>query len=471
MVTRRSVLGALTAAPAILHAAPERHNILLIVADDLNTELGCYGSRNVQTPNIDRLGRTGVIFQRNYCQFPLCQPSRASLLSGRRPDTTGVYTLKTPTRVRMPDAVFMPEFFRRNGYFSAHAGKVYHTGDHAEDPRSWDEELRDFGKDPPASTVIRQVKANGPKGHTFEWDVLNQTDEQTPDGTMSAKAVSYMESAIRMEKPFFVGCGFRRPHAPYAAPQPHFARHPWESTAPPPGPADQLQKLVKAAINYAPPEKPLTRRQVLEFRAAYFACVELVDAQVGVLLKAMDRLNLWKNTVVVLTVDHGYHLGDHGGLWHKLSLFENSARVPLIVYAPGQKGNGSVCRRLTEGVDVYPTVAELCGFDAPSGLEGSSVVPLLRDPSRSWKRAAYTMVGRGEELAEAPEKIAFFGRSIRTERWRYTEWDQENRGAELYDHDNDAGELNNLAGNAAHAGTRKDLARLLHAGWRAALPA
>jgi iduronate 2-sulfatase len=223
-------------------------------------------------------------------------------------------------------------------------------------------------------------------------------------------------------------------------------------------------------VNYAPPAKPLTEQEVREFRSAYFSCAEFVDAQVGLLLGAMDRLDLWKNTVVVFTVDHGYHLGDHGGLWHKLSLFENGTRVPLIVYAPGQPANGKPCRRLTEGVDIYPTVTELCGLDRPAGLEGLSLTPLLRDPTRSWKRGAYSMVGRGKELAQAPEEIAYFGRTVRTERWRYTEWDRGAKGVELYDHSTDPGELNNMAEQPSHAATVKELGTLLHDGWQAALP-
>jgi iduronate 2-sulfatase len=469
-VSRRSFLGSSLVAPGLMAAPRQRYNILFLIADDLNTELNCYGSRNVATPNLDRLAKNGVVFQQNHCQFPLCQPSRASLLSGRRPDTTGVYTLQTPTRIRLRETVFLPELFRQNGYYTAHAGKVYHTGEHAEDPRSWDEELREFGKNPPPEAIIRKVTANGPKGHTFEWDVLNYSDPQMPDGIVAQRAVAYIEKAVREGRPFFVGAGFRRPHAPYAAPQAYFARHPWQTASLPADPPGQFPKLLKAAVNYAPPDRPLTEQQVREFRAAYFACVDFVDAQVGIVLQALDRLSLWKNTIVVFSADHGYHLGDHGGLWHKLSLFENSTRVPLIVYAPDQPGNGSVCRRLTESVDLYQTLAELCGFDLPSGLEGTSLAPLLRNPTREWKRAAFCMVGRGEELAEAPERIAFFGRSVRTARWRYTEWDGGKRGEELYDHSADPGELNNLAKKPSHAETVRTLRQLLHAGWQSALP-
>ncbi len=429
--------------------------MLLIVADDLNTELGCYGSPNVHTPNIDRLAKKGVLFSQNHCQFPLCAPSRVSFLSGRRPDTTGVYTLKTPTRLRLKDAVMLPELFRQHGHFSAHAGKIYHTGELSEDPRSWDEELRDFGKKPPKAAILQAGKAAGPKGHTFEWDCLNLADDQMPDGITTAKAISYMERSVANGKPFFVGAGFRRPHAPYAAPKKYFDSHPWQETSLPADPPGQFSRLLSAAINYAPPDHPLSDTVVRQYRAAYFACVAFVDGQIGRLLDAMDRLNLWGNTAVVFTADHGYHLGDHGGLWHKLTLFENSTRVPLVVYAPGYAGNSSRCHRVTESVDIYPTVAEICGLDAPSGLEGTSLVPLLKNPRDNWRDFAHSLVGRGTELAEAPEQIAFFGRTVRTAQWRYTEWDGGQKGTELYNHIDDPGELNNLAGKGGPAGEQE----------------
>ena len=244
-LSRRSFVRSLSALPALCPAlAAPRQNVLFIVADDLNTQLGCYGSANVRTPHIDRLARMGVAFQQNHCQFPLCQPSRASFLSSQ-PDTTRVYTLQTPTRVHMPDTVFLPELFRKNGYTTAHAGKVFHEGDHAEDPRSWDQELRAFGKNPPPEIVIRKSAARGPKGHTFEWDILNCPDAQMPDGVVTAKAVGYVEQAVRMNKPFFVAAGFQRPHAPYAAPSAYFDRHPWRKTSLPDGPPDQFRKLLR----------------------------------------------------------------------------------------------------------------------------------------------------------------------------------------------------------------------------------
>ncbi len=466
MLTRRAFFGA---APAVLVRRARPLNVLFVVADDLNIALGCYG-RPVRTPWIDRLASRGVLFERAYCQFPLCQPSRASFLSGLRPETTRVWTLETPTRQYVGDHVFLPEYFRRNGWYTAMVGKVYHTGECCEDPRSWDEEHREFGKNPPAEEIIRLVKAEGPRGHTFEWATLRTPDEKTPDGIVARRAVEIMEKVRRTGRPFFLGVGFRRPHAPYAAPAKYFDLYPPEKIALPPAPPKGY-RLLPAALNHEPPPKPLSAQQIREFIAAYYATVSFMDAQFGVILEAMDRMGLWDETVVVFFGDNGYHLADHGGLWHKNTLFEESTRVPLIVWAPGRRGMASRSPRLVELVDLYPTLAELCGLPQPGGLEGSSFVALLDEPTRTWKRGAFSLQARGKERTEAAREVLFIGRSVRTERWRYTEWDEGRQGVELYDHLRDPGELRNLADSSAHRSVQRELQALLHGGWRAALPA
>jgi iduronate 2-sulfatase len=469
-LSRREVLALAAGAGTLMGAGRDRRNVLFIVSDDLNNAAGCYGHPVARTPNMDRLARRGVLFERAYCQYPLCQPSRASFLSGLRPETTRVWTLETPTRKYVGDATFLPELFRKNGYFTADAGKIYHTGDACEDPRSWDVEVRESGKNPPKSEVIESGKAEGPKGHSFEWARLRTEDAQTPDGRMARQAVDWMESGVRQGKPFFLGVGFRRPHAPYAAPAKYFDLYPPESMPlPRTSPAD-FRKVLSAAVNHDPPESPLPDAEVRRFLAAYYASVSFMDAQVGVVLDAMDRLSLWDNTVVVFFGDNGYHLGEHGGLWHKNSLFEESARIPLIVAAPGFPRTARRSPRLVELVDLYPTLAELCGLQAPPNLEGTSFVPLLRAPERRWKSGAFTTQGRGKERTEAAKEIEYLGRSVRTERWRYTEWDEGRQGAELYDHRADPGEADNLAGDGRHAAVRAELRELLRRGWRAALP-
>lgn len=464
-LTRRSWMAALPS-----FAARSRKNVLFVVADDLNNALGCYGDTLAKTPHVDAFAKRAMVFDRAYCQFPLCQPSRTSFLSGRRPETTKVLTLQTPTREYLGDAVFLPEYFRKAGYFTAHAGKIFHTGDHAEDPRSWDEEIREFWKEAPSTAVVKEGKVPGPRGHSFAWSSLNLRDEETPDGMYAARATEYMERAVKAGKPFFVGVGFRRPHSPYSAPRRYFdlydpQRIPLPSTQP-----SHIRKLLPASLNYEPLTTPLPEDTVRDYLRAYYACVSFVDAQFGMLMRSLDMLKLWENTIVVLFGDHGYHLGDHGGLWHKQSLFEASARVPLIVYAPGRKGMGQRSARLVELVDLYPTLTSLCEEKGPEGLEGTSFVPLLDNPRRSWKQAAFTMVGRSEAPGPAPQEILFTGKTIRTERWRYTEWDDGKRGAELYDCERDNGELNNLSGQSQYAKIEQQLREQLHKGWRAALP-
>lgn len=464
-ISRRSLFAALP----MLQQQPQR-NVLLIISDDLNTQLRCYGSSWMQTPNIDKLASRGVLFEHAYCQYPLCQPSRASFLSGLRPETTKVWTLDTPTREHLGNHVMLPEYFRKHGYYTAHAGKVFHTGDHAEDPRSWDEEQRENGKNPPKDQVLQSGDPKGPKGHSFRWFSLRSTDEETPDGQVARNAVAMMEKAKRANKPFFIGAGFRRPHAPYAAPSKYFDLYPLDKVPLPAASLSHFAKLLPAAVNHDPPDQPLSEATVRECLRAYFASVSFMDAQVGVLMEGLSRLNLWENTVVIFLGDNGYHTGDHDGLWHKNSLFEEGARIPLIVYALGRKGNASKSSRLVELVDLYPTLTELCALATPSGLEGTSLSPLLDSPQRAWKRAAFTMQGRGKERTEAAKDIVFLGKSVRTERWRYTEWDEGRQGVELYDHSADPMEMSNVAEKKELKPTRLELQSLLRGGWKAALP-
>ncbi len=446
-------------------AVAERPNVLLIVADDLNTSLGCYGHPIAKTPNIDRLAGRGIVFERAYCQFPLCQPSRTSLLSGLRPESTRVWTLDTPTRKFLGDAVMLPELFRHNGYFTAHAGKVFHTGEHAEDPRSWDLEKREFGKNPPAAEILRSGNDPDLSGHTFRWDMLRTPDQRTPDGVVATQTVEWLEDRARDQRPFFLAAGFRRPHAPYSAPSKYFDLYPPNEI---PLPADPPPS-VAAAVNHSHPLHSLAPNVVREHIAAYYACVSFVDAQVGKVMRALNRLNLEHKTIVAFLGDHGYHLGDHGGLWHKRTLFEASARAPFLVAAPGMKAGGR-CTEIVEFVDLYPTLAGLCNLSPPSNLEGFSFAPLLKNPALPWKSAAFTLVGRRKDDFDDPNQVDFLGRTIRTRHWRYTEWDNRERGVELYNLNEDSRELENLAGKPELRSVQEHLSQRLRAGWRAALP-
>ncbi len=438
----------------------DRPNVLLIMADDLNCRLGCYGDPQVKSPNIDRLAREGVRFDRAYCQFPLCSPSRSSFLTGRRPDSTGVLTNPGNSdhphfRDKLPDAVSMPELFRKNGYSVARVGKLYHYNvpngigtPGLDDARSWDKTFNPKGRDKDDEPHIFSL-VKGQFGGTLSWLAADGADAEQTDGIAARQAVELMRE--NKDKPFFLAVGFYRPHTPYVAPKKYFEMYPVSSIKLPSVPAGHDAAIPAAAVaNRKPEEKGLTddlRRQAIQ---AYHASTSFMDARVGELLDALDKLDLAKKTIVVFVSDHGYHLGEHN-LWQKMSLFDGVARVPLIIRAPGNMGAGKASPRPVEMIDVYPTLAEYCGLKAPAELEGLSLKAFLDNPSAARERPAYTQVRR--PMAD--------GRSVRTERHRYTEWNKGAKGRQLYDLDADPLEMNNLAADPAQAETVSRLSKLL----------
>ncbi len=439
-------LAVLVAWPTAGEAA-EPLNVVLIAVDDMNNDVGCYGHPQVKTPAIDSLAERGVRFDRAYCQYPVCNPSRVSMLAGLRPDATGVLDLTTPPRAHVGDHVFLPQHFRQIGYHSAHVGKIYHTGETIEDQASWDFEAREWGKHPPDEYVIRGKRIQRPKKYYVEWKELSCTDAETADGVVSRQSSALLDRLAAAKRPFFLGVGFRRPHSPYAAPKKYFDLYPVDTIPRLLEPALHVRQIPRIALTY-PFDTPLiNERERAETVAAFWACITFVDAQIQIVLDALDRNDLWKNTVVVFYSDHGYHLGEHGGLWHKMTLFEESARVPLIIVAPGMPSAGEPCDRVVELLDVYPTLVDLCELPSVAGLHGRSLRPLLENPEADWNDLAVTQVVHEGTM----------GRSIRTDRWRYTEWDGGQRGAELYDHDADPKEYVNLADDPAWADVRSGL--------------
>lgn len=439
--------------------AGRKLNVLLITSDDLRNSLGCYGSPLVRSPNIDRLASQGVRFDRAYCQYPLCNPSRTSFLTGLRPDTTGVWDNATRFRSNRPGTVTLPQLFRKNGYHVARVGKLFHYGvpsqigtSGLDDPESWDEVVNPRGRDKDDEDKITTIKPGSGFGATLSWLAADGEDAEQTDGRGAEAAVRLLEQ--NRDRPFFLAMGFYRPHTPYVAPKSYFGLYPLEKIS--------LVDLVgrdgvpPAALTVNPPNYGISTSLQQQAIQAYHASTSFMDAQVGKVIDAVDRLGLRDRTVIVFLSDHGYHLGEHG-LWQKMTLFEEAARVPLIIAAPGVKGNQRSTSRLVELVDVYPTLAELCGLTPPADLDGRSLVPLLRDPDQSWNHSALTQVTR------KAKKQSFKGYSIRTERYRYTEWDGGQRGAQLYDHDNDPRENHNLAAEPAHAATVAEMKRLLHA--------
>jgi iduronate 2-sulfatase len=457
---RREFLLTALAAPSIASAAAPRPNVIFLVADDLNTALGCYGNSIVKTPNIDRLAARSVLFNRAYCQFPLCAPSRASFLSGRRPAGTGVWTLQIPTRKYLDDAVFLPELFRNAGYFTADFGKIFHDGPIHADPRSWD--LLDAGardRDTWRSEIIDGHAMPRPRNHTMEWARLKTTDDTLSDAHSTRKAVEFIQRSAQQAKPFFLALGLRMPHSPYAAPSRYFDLYNAERIPAPEVPEEHIRLLPAAAWYELADQVRPDRDQAKKYIAAYYACVSFMDAQVGRVLAAMDEGDHWQNTVVVFLSDNGYHLGEHG-MWHKMTLFEESARIPLLISAPGM-AKGKRCGGLVELVDLYPTLAQLAGLRTRSKLDGSSLVPQLRNPAAPAREAAYTSVNRHEDRSRMTSAFTYFGHSLRTARWRYTEWDGGSRGVELYDEKNDPGELRNLASEPKYEKQKSELQRLL----------
>jgi uncharacterized sulfatase len=435
---------------------PRRTNVLFIAVDDLNCALGCYGHPLVKTPNIDRLASRGVRFEHAYCQYPLCNPSRTSFLSGRRPDVTKVLDNNTPPRTTLgKGAVFLPEYFKAQGYFTARVGKIAHG--RFEHTVKWDVSEH-------AVKGEGDKKDKGEDGEALDltWRATERRDEDEPDGRTARRVVQLLDK--HKGGPFFLAAGFHKPHLPFVAPKKYFDLYPPERIALPKEPAGVRKGVPAVAFTHTKGDETMTDRQKRQAIAAYYACVSFIDAQVGVLLEAMDRLKLWDNTVVVFLSDHGFHLGEHGGLWRKMCLFEEATHVPLLIAAPGKKPGTSP--RLAELLDLYPTLTDLCGLPAPAGLEGRSLKPLLDDPKRAWDRAvAYTIVARDRKKGEP-----LIGRTVRSERYRYTEWGDEKQ-AELYDHRGDPRELRNLANDVKHAAVLAQMRRHLQGRWKPAAAA
>lgn len=443
--------------PVVGSAEEARPNVLFIIADDLTASLGCYGNDVCQTPNLDRLASEGVLFDRAYCQYPVCGPSRASLMSGLYPNTTrmlrnnyelGAFKASNP---ELADHPSIGEFLRTNGYFSGRVSKIFHMGipggieagePGGDDPSSWDWTYNVLA---PETKSVGAWELLSPKrehsGSNFERIVIPDGREATQADVMAAaQAIAVLETRREAAQPFFLAVGFVRPHVPLVAPERWFKQYPAERMELPfvpegdlndvPGPAALMENLDRYGMNEAQQRKAI---------AAYYASVSFMDEQVGKLLDALERLHLRQNTIVLFTSDHGYNLGEHS-CWQKLSLFEESVRVPLLISAPGfLESAGKSAPGLVELIDLYPTIADLVGLEkkAPPSLQGRSLRPLLEDPGRGdWsKDVAYTVTYRN-------------GESIRTRRWRYNVWGK--AGEELYDLEEDPLEFTNLSHDPAY---------------------
>jgi arylsulfatase A-like enzyme len=445
----RRLLGCLLAtfllASSITAADNSRLNVLLIAFDDLRPELGCYGNKLIDTPNFDALAKSGVRFERAYCQFPLCNPSRTSLLTGRQPNTTGVVDNRTYFRDAHPDFVTLPQHFKSNGYVTARTGKIFHGG--IDDTENWmlggeprvNQKTRP-GQDPMQSDRIVKLDGDG---------------ESHGDYKSATRAIQLLEEL--KDKPFFLAVGFAKPHSPPTAPAKLFDLYD-VSKIPlpldfmprptvPPGFPESSVPLRSGDLFIGRDASPDAAREVIR---AYYASTTFVDRQLGRVMQAVDRLQLRDKTIIILFGDHGYHLGEKGKWSKHNSVFEVACRVPMIVCLPGGAA-GKSSPRTVQLLDIFPTFCDGCGIKPPAGLEGHSLLPLAKDPQSSWDHPAYTVCRNGPAI----------GQSVRNERYRYSQFTGGSGGAVLFDHDLDPHEMTNLADDPKHKDTVAEMKDLL----------
>ena len=451
------LVGLLLCAPWVV-AAADRPNVLLICVDDLKPALGCYGDPLAITPNMDRLAARGVRFDRAYCNQSVCAPSRNNLLLGSRSTSIGIYSLHQNFRLAVPDAVTMPQYFMKHGYHAASIGKILHTGHgNHDDAASWSvpsvpDKVVEY-LDPKNSADGRLTREEAyftnqrlgeirslPRGAA--WELMDVPDNAYADGRIADEGIRRLQAYAEGDQQFFLALGFVKPHLPLTAPKKYWDLHEPAKFAPTPDQVDPVGapgfagKRGGEIVNYAPLTVENLKEEEIQRKLlhAYYACVSFMDAQLGRVLDELDRLKLSDNTLIVLWGDHGWHLGDHG-YWTKHTNYEQANRIPLIMVAPGVAKAGASTGQLAETVDVFPTLADLAGLPAPSGsqpIDGLSLVPVLRDPSRTIRDHATHCYPRGERM----------GRAIRTERYRLVEWKKigepvEKAVYELYDYEED----------------------------------
>lgn len=463
-------------------------NILFIAVDDLRAELGCYGQDHIHSPNIDRIARAGIVFERAYCQQAVCSPSRSSLLTGARPDTTRVWDLETHFRKALPDVVTLPQHFKNHGYFVRGMGKIYH-GSLGDSP-SWSvpwttPKSKPYAVKENLEMVARKAgkaRAAGKKGKALSraargpaFESADVPDETFHDGALADMAVNALREMAKKDAPFFLAVGFIRPHLPFVAPEKYWDLYdPAEiRLAPNPfrpkgAPGYAIGEGGELRVYDGIPNGHLPDHLALKLKHGYYASISYMDAQVGKVLDELERLGLGRNTIIVLWGDHGWKLGEHDA-WCKHTNVENDAHAPLLLSVPGMKQAGSKSKALVEFVDIYPTLADLAGLPLPAHLEGTGFRPVLESPGRSWKNAAFSQYPRslkGRQL---------MGYSMRTDRYRFTRWvnrDDHSKvdAIELYDHKTDPEENMNIAANPENRLLVEELTRMWQAGWKGAVP-
>ena len=449
------LLMALASVPTIVAGEDNRQNVLFIAVDDLKPVLGCYGDQTVITPSIDRIAKGGTVFLNAQCQWPVCGPTRASLMTSLRPEATGVMDLKTSMRAKNPDVLTLPQHFKNNGYTTAGAGKIY-------DPRCVDDKKtidEPSWSLPFATPLSKNTKLNGEKRFALGPDVA---DDELTDGQIALSGLKLMRELGKAKEPFFLAVGFKKPHLPFIAPKKYWNMYERDDFS-----LATYRGGIENASGYSihggkemrgydgvPEEGEISEAIQLEAIHGYYACVSYVDAQIGMLLDELDSLGLSENTTIVLWGDHGFHLGDHG-MWGKHSTLEQAARVPLIVRPPTGKVIASTTSPV-EFTDIFPTLCELTGIKSPTGLSGRSLVPVATGKLPKIRDGAITVF----------KSKGSIGYSYRTEHYRYTEWINKSHkiaASELYDYETDPLETKNLIDNPKYADIRVHLAKQLRA--------
>ena len=519
-----------------LAAEPEKPNVLFLVVDDLRPELGCYGKSYIHSPNIDSLAKAGMVFNRAYCQQAVCSPSRTVVMTGVRPDTSKVWDLVTSFRAALPNVVTLGQQFKTNGYFVQGMGKIYHGGLNDPDTWSvpWvdpkapvyalaadadlvgknlepvDEDGADNKGTSPASYTVpktnaasadqaatdgpgkkkkkkgKQAKGGGDEGGKANsrgpiYECADVPDNFFEDGKTADLAVKTLDAISQHQQPFFLAVGFRKPHLPWVAPKKYWDMYDPATLDLAPNqftPVDAPEYAVLPndgevrAYKGVPPSGPIPPEIQHKLKQAYFAGVSYSDAQIGRVLAELDRLHLRTNTIIILWGDHGWKLGEHMA-WGKHSNVENDVNAPLILSVPGMKNAGTHSDALVEFVDMYPTLCDLAGIPLPGHLEGTSFKPLVNEPNRAWKSAAFSQYPRpGSKTAGHG---ALMGYTMRTDRYRFTVWVDRNdhtvvEATELYDHQTDPQENYNLAQKPENAGLVARLMAQWKAGWQGAKP-
>ena len=438
--------------PALSQSKP---NVLFIAVDDLRCEFGAYGAHYIHAPNLDRLAQRGVTFKRAYCQQAVCMGSRASLLTGARPDTTKVYDGNTTFRDAMPDVVTLPQLFKNHGWFVQGMGKVFHAeADPVSTSVPWTKPKINhgaYGRPEHTAMVVRKGQNNGKMERGPAFESSDVPDNTFHDGQLADMAVVALRECAKKERPFWLGVGFIRPHLPFVSPKKYWDLYDPAKIAlapnpfPPQGGPDYAVSSGGELRSYGgvPSERGIPDDFARQLRHGYYAAISYMDAQLGRVLDELDRLGLRENTIIVLWGDHGWKLGEHGA-WAKHTNVENDTHAPLLIAVPGMKTAGRHTDALVEFVDIYPTLAELCGLPLPPHLEGASFAPVLADPQRRGKSAAFSQYPRSSG------GTALMGYTMRTDRYRLTRWVHRDDHAkvdavELYDDQADPQENVNIA--------------------------